>query len=139
MDNPTIEDFSQWRAPKNGCFKLNCDAAVGKKGEKESAAVVIRDSKGILVNGLTGLTNVSSPLQGELEAIRQACGMISDLGYQNALVESDSQVAIKLSVSELVPTWEVFVVVWDIRRMREDLNIRFGWVKRTASRLACGG
>ncbi|KAI8553628.1 hypothetical protein RHMOL_Rhmol05G0030900 [Rhododendron molle] len=137
MDNPTVEDFiSQWRAPENGCFKLNCDATVGKNGEEASAAVVIRDNNGILVNGSAVLTSVSSSLQGELVAIRQACGMISDLGYQNALVESDSQVAIKLSVSELVPPWEVSAVVWDIRKMREDLNIIFGWVKRTANKLA---
>ncbi|XP_058196615.1 uncharacterized protein LOC131312697 [Rhododendron vialii] len=91
MDNPNIEDFiSQWRALENGCFKLNCDVVVGKNGKEASAAVVIRDSKGILVNGSTGLIKVSSPLQRELVAIRQTCGMISDLGYQNALVESDS-------------------------------------------------
>lgn len=121
MDNPTVEDIiSQWRALDCGFVKLNYDVAMKENGKEARVAVVIRDNKGALVNGTTVSSQISSPLQGELLAIRQACGMacdFTDLGYQNVTIESDCQAAIKLSVSELVSPWEVAAVVWDIKRL----------------------
>lgn len=63
--------------------------AVKENGKEARVAVVIRDSKGALVNGTTVSSQISLPLQGELLAIRQACGMACDLGYQNVTIESD--------------------------------------------------
>lgn len=57
-------------------------------------------------------------------------------GLQSVLIESDSQVDIKLNVSELVPPWDVSAAVWDIKRLGVEMKIEFGWIKRTANKLA---
>lgn len=43
---------------------------------------------------------------------------------------------IKLNVSELVPPWDVSAAVWDIKRLGVEMKIEFGWIKRTANKLA---
>ncbi|KAI8553474.1 hypothetical protein RHMOL_Rhmol05G0019100 [Rhododendron molle] len=77
-----------------------------------------------------------SPLQGELIAIRLACVMARALRISNACIESNNQQAIKLSVSELDPSWEVLALVSDIRQLGEVLGLKFSWVKRTGNHLA---
>lgn len=132
MDNPNIVDnISQWWAPDRGRVKVNCDVAVKGDGTDAKVSVTIRDWKGSLINGMVGSVKISSSLQGELLAICQGCGMIKDLGMMEGLVELDNQLAIKLSVSELIPPWEVLAVVGDIRQMKDELGISFGWVKRS--------
>ncbi|KAI8536446.1 hypothetical protein RHMOL_Rhmol10G0257600 [Rhododendron molle] len=62
--------------------------------------------------------------------------MIKAMGLRGALIESDNQTAIKLSVSELAPPWEVMAVVWDIRKLKLEEGISFAWIKREANGLA---
>ncbi|KAH7843546.1 hypothetical protein Vadar_018002 [Vaccinium darrowii] len=136
-DNPTVVDrISHWGAPDHGCFKINCDVVVGLNGKDAKVAVVLRDWRGSLVDGLVGSEVVSSPLQGELLAIRRACGMAKALNLFGVTIESDNQTAIKLSVSELVPPWEVLTVVLDIREFVSSLGLCLAWVKREANELA---
>lgn len=51
-------------------------------------------------------------------------------------MESDNKQAILLSVSELVPPWEVAAVVLDIRELARAGSIMLKWVRRTANRAA---
>ncbi|KAE9465841.1 hypothetical protein C3L33_02247, partial [Rhododendron williamsianum] len=106
-----------WRKPIPGSLKINCDVAIPLGSEKGTAAMVVRNEVGELVDGSTATFPVSSVLQGELEAIRRACYMVEGLKVSPVMIESDSRRAIELSVSELVPPWEVFEVVMDIRKM----------------------
>ncbi|KAI8551674.1 hypothetical protein RHMOL_Rhmol06G0204500 [Rhododendron molle] len=132
-DNLTVEDVSsQWKAPGHGSVKLNCDVAVHRNGRDG----VLRNSEGELVNGQVINAKINSPLHGELVAIRLACGMVKSLGIRRAIVESDNQMAIKLSVSELVPPWDVAAVVLDIRQLCEEEEIKCAWIKRSANGLA---
>lgn len=97
MDNLSVEDFpSQWKAPDHGRLKLNCDVAIRRNGQEAACASVVRDWAGRLIDGSVLVTKVSSPLQGELVAIRRACGMARALGMTGAIIGSDNQVAIKL-------------------------------------------
>ncbi|KAI8544640.1 hypothetical protein RHMOL_Rhmol08G0312200 [Rhododendron molle] len=136
MDNPAGVDNSQWRAPNQGRFKFNCDVAVMKNGQEAACAAVVRNWNGKLIDGHVISATVSSSLQGELLAIRLACGMASSMGLTEVEIESDNQLAIKLSASELVPPWEVEAVVQDIRFMKQSGGISFKWVKREANGLA---
>lgn len=136
-DNSSFGDsLSHWGAPDHGCFKLNCDIAIKKDGHEAAFAVVQRDWNGQIVNGNVSSVKVSSPLHGELLALRFACGMVKALGLLGAVIESDNQVAIKLSVSELVPPWEVASVVMDIRDLVRDVGVCLQWVKREGNALA---
>ncbi|KAH7856324.1 hypothetical protein Vadar_000093 [Vaccinium darrowii] len=70
-DKPTVVDrISHWKAPDHGCFKINCDVAMGSNGKDAKVAIVLRDWRGSLVDVLVGSVVASSPLQGELLAIK---------------------------------------------------------------------
>lgn len=62
--------------------------------------------------------------------------MVKSLGVLGAVIEPDNQVAIKLSVSVLVPPWEVSYLVMDIRQLKQDSGVCLSWVKREANDLA---
>lgn len=51
-------------------------------------------------------------------------------------IESDNKMANSLSVSELLPSWEVQAVVLDIRDLRRQHKFDLVWVRRTANRVA---
>lgn len=137
MDTPSSADsFPQWRAPDQGGFKINCDVAIKRNGQEAVVGAVMRDWEGSLVDGNVAFVRASSPLQGELLAIRQACGMVRSLGLNEAVIESDNQQAIKLSVSELVPPWEVMALVMDIRQIRQEADLKLVWARREANGLA---
>ncbi|XP_058181423.1 uncharacterized protein LOC131299867 [Rhododendron vialii] len=137
MDNPpNQEDLSTWRAPDKGRFKANCDAAIPASGLRSIAAVVLRNWKGKIVDGLAKSVHVRTSLGGELHAIRAACEMLISLDLKEVEVESDSQQAIHLSVSELVPPWDVKTLVMDIRHFAKEGNLLFKWVRRVANRMA---
>ncbi|KAI8567632.1 hypothetical protein RHMOL_Rhmol02G0136600 [Rhododendron molle] len=124
------------RKPIPGSLKINCDVAIPLGSEKGTAAMVVRNEEGELVDGSTASFPVSSVLQGELEAIRRACYMVEGLKVSSVMIESDSRRAIELSVSELVPPWEVFEVVMDIRKMIQQKNLKMEWVKRFGNKIA---
>lgn len=56
--------------------KVNCDVAVGPKNSEGKLAIILRDRKGKLIDGMVKSTQVFSSLQGELKAIREACFMV---------------------------------------------------------------
>lgn len=137
MDNqPSSDVQSTWAAPDSLKYKVNCDAAFSKDGGDGSIAVVMRNWDGKLVDGWAKSVKISSPLQGELLAIREACLMISALGMKEVSVESDNKQAILLSASELVPPWEASAVVLDIRELARMGGILFKWVRREANKAA---
>lgn len=80
------------------------------------------------MNGNVAPARVSSPLQGELLAICLACGIARSLGFYGAVIELDNQMAIKLSVFELVPPWEVGSLVLDIRQLKQEVELKYAWV-----------
>lgn len=99
-------------------------------------AVVVRDDKGVLIDGSAFPINASSALQGELEAIRKACFMARDSYCLPVTIESDKKQAISISVSELVPPWEVHPVVTDIRDVGQQIGLNIVWAKTTANKVA---
>lgn len=81
MDNLPVADGSpSWKAPDFLSFKANCDMAVKPNHSVGTVAVVLRDWKGNVVDGRAKSSRFFSSLQGELDAIRVACLMISTLG-----------------------------------------------------------
>lgn len=75
------------------------------------------------MNGVVGSAYITSLLQGELYAIRLACGMVKDMELNRVMIELNSQLAIKLSVSD--PPWEVMALVLDVRHFRNSSGLAF--------------
>ncbi|GJT23888.1 ribonuclease H protein [Tanacetum coccineum] len=74
--------------------------------------------------------SASSPLMAELYAIRNACRLAVTNGWQNAVVESDSKVAISLACAQVDPPWSLSAIVVDIKVWASQSGISFSWVKR---------
>ncbi|KAH7865092.1 hypothetical protein Vadar_002098 [Vaccinium darrowii] len=137
MDNhPRNDSQSAWKAPDCSSFKANCDVAIRPNSSTGVAAIVLRDWKGKVVEGIAKSFQASSPLQGELFAIREACLLMEALGLKGMEIESDNKEAIHLSVSELVPPWSVSALVLDIRFLARSNQLVLNWTPRSANKVA---
>lgn len=136
---PAVLSLSQsrpvWQRPGRGCLKINCDASVAAASGRTSIAAVLRDWQGRLVDGVVVSVQSSSVLQGEARAVRLACRLLQALGLSNVQVESDCQVAIDLSVSELDPPWDCLALLHDIQSLKPSLRCSFAWIPRAANRV----
>lgn len=57
-----LQGRSVWQALPSGFLKVNCDVAIKKGSSMASIAVLLRDSGGRLIDGLTSSCCVSSSL-----------------------------------------------------------------------------
>nr|GEV44676.1 reverse transcriptase [Tanacetum cinerariifolium] len=81
--------------PHEMLVKINCDAAY--KDTSAAFGIVVRNSVGSLPNVNGNTCFATSPLHAEVIAIHIACRLAYNHGWVDALVESDSQIAISLS------------------------------------------
>ncbi|GJR42936.1 reverse transcriptase [Tanacetum coccineum] len=120
--------------PHGFSVKLNCDAAF----ENSSAAfgIVARDCAGLLRYVIGNRCRAVSLLHAEIIAVHFACSLVFNHGCFNAIVESDSQIAISLSSLDTSPPWSLAALVEDIRIWAENMQIRFSWVNRESNQVA---
>ncbi|CAL5348507.1 unnamed protein product [Camellia sinensis] len=97
---------SGWRPAPLGKLKINCDASFCNQHSSASIAAVMRDSHGHLVDGIARAIDASSVVSAEAKAVRIACVVAHSYSLSYVEIESDSQMAINLCVSETVPPWE---------------------------------
>ncbi|GJS38511.1 reverse transcriptase [Tanacetum coccineum] len=115
-------------------MKLNCDAAF--KDSNAAFGIVVRDSTGCLRYVLGNRCHAISPIHAKIIAVHSACSLAYNRGWLNAIVESDSQVAISLSSLESPPPWSLAALVDDIRFWAKSLQISFSWVNRERNQVA---
>ena len=121
----------RWIPPTSNIVKLNCDASF--KCNQAAVGIIARDHLGSVIFCSGESFPATSPLMAELCAIRNACRLVVDYGWQNAIVESDSKLAISLASTEQVPPWNLAVIVDDIRTWASQLDICFSWVRRNCN------
>ncbi|KAI8021569.1 hypothetical protein LOK49_LG03G01640 [Camellia lanceoleosa] len=79
-----------WQAPNLGTYKINYDVAIKKGSSEASVAILLRDSGGRLIDGLTQSWRVSSSLQGEALACRCACQLAQARNLNMVEIEGDN-------------------------------------------------
>ncbi|XP_058185931.1 uncharacterized protein LOC131303156 [Rhododendron vialii] len=92
-----------WAAPPPGTLKINCDASWTEAAQKGWGGIILRNSRGCLLD---------------------------------VSIESDCASLISLSVSELVPPWEVSALITDIRKIGAELELSFCWTPREGNEAA---
>ncbi|KAI8002785.1 hypothetical protein LOK49_LG08G03236 [Camellia lanceoleosa] len=116
-----------WQAPNPGTYKINCDVAIKKGSSKASIAILLRDSGGRLIDGLTQSWRVSSSLQGEALACRCACQLAQARNLNMVEIKGDNKTVLFLCVSETDPPWDCNVIIGDIKslvtRWKFDLRL----------------
>ncbi|GJS50441.1 reverse transcriptase [Tanacetum coccineum] len=121
-------------SPHSPLVKINCDAAF--KDSTAAMAIVGRDSSGSVLHVYGTPCHAFSPLHAEIFAIHSACHLASCRGWYHAIVESDSQVAISLSSTDIVPPWSIDALVADIRLWSKNMNLTFSWTSRDNNKVA---
>ncbi|XP_028073760.1 uncharacterized protein LOC114276169 [Camellia sinensis] len=94
---------SGWTPSQVGNFKVNCDASFNRSSTNASAAAILGDSKGHIIDGVITSFFSALALQAEAYAVRLACRLAQMNGLYAAKIENDNQELIKLCVSETVP------------------------------------
>ncbi|GKA78683.1 reverse transcriptase [Tanacetum coccineum] len=121
-------------SPSSNFWKINCDAAF--KSSKAALGIVVSDSTIFPCYVHGDLSCAEFALYAEIIAIHSACLFASNHGWLNAIVESDSQMAISLSSSEAHPPWRFATLIDDIRLWAKNMHITFSWVKREQIKVA---
>ncbi|KAL7223959.1 hypothetical protein ACSBR1_025423 [Camellia fascicularis] len=108
-EGPSLHPPShRWRSATHGGIKINCDASFNQKHLKASAAAIMPDRRGRLLDGLVSSFSASSALLAEAQAIHLACFLAQEHNTSLVEIESDNQSLIKLCVSEDVPLGSVW-------------------------------
>jgi hypothetical protein len=123
----------RWIKPLVGCYKFNCDAALGEKNA--CVAMLLRDWECNALLGWTRLIPHVSPIAAEARAILWAVQLANELNLQSIIVENDSKTCIDaLTGSSTTFQWKTKHLLEDTLCCAKDLaSCSFGWVKREAN------
>nr|GEY96275.1 zinc finger, CCHC-type [Tanacetum cinerariifolium] len=106
----TTHTSLQWIPPPHGSsVKLNCDAAF--KNLSAAFGIVARDLTGLLHFALGNRCHAISPLHTEIIAVHSTCSLAFNHGCFNAIINSDSQIAISLSSLNMSSPWSLATLV----------------------------
>lgn len=88
--NPAVSQH--WQPPPKESLKVNIDVAI--REEFAVVAALIQDHKGQLRGFKTARISAVEPLVGEAMAMKMGVELASHLGYQNIILEGDSEIVI---------------------------------------------
>ncbi|KAK9985249.1 hypothetical protein SO802_030200 [Lithocarpus litseifolius] len=128
----------KWKPPDHGLVKINCDGARFAKENRTGFGVVIRNSKGLVFGSLSKLVlQAYSPLEIEGMAAATALDFASDLGFQRAILETDSLVLVKALSDETEFFSTVGLVLDEIRQKVNFFDeLHYSHVKREGNMVA---
>ena len=66
-------------------------------------------------------------------AIRSACILAASNGWNHAIIESDSRLAISFASTEDVPPWYLAAFICDIKFCKSQMNLHLCWVSRACN------
>ncbi|XP_028067873.1 uncharacterized protein LOC114270535 [Camellia sinensis] len=121
-----------WQPASHSTVKFNCDAAFCEHSSSAVMAVILRDSKGNLLDGCAKSIKASSAVQAEAHAVCMACLMAQAL----ILSQVEIKVTTKCCVSEIVPPWEYNAVIMGIRGLASPTSVLFSWTRRNNNEAA---
>lgn len=117
----SLLSYSPLDSPTGGSLKINCDASRYSGHSRGWGGIILRDSSGRLIDGRRFQISTNSAFLVEASVIREACLFAKAFDINSTTIENDNAQLISLSVSELVPTWEVMAIISDIRLLAAEL------------------
>ncbi|XP_012853645.1 PREDICTED: uncharacterized protein LOC105973170 [Erythranthe guttata] len=104
-----------WHKPVSNCLKINTDAA--HRPTTLAGAGVVRDNNGEYLTGFTlYFEHTWSVLYIEIFTILHAIVFAGEYGFSQVVVESDSEIGVKMIKGLTDPHWEVIQLVRRCRR-----------------------
>ncbi|KAJ9140736.1 hypothetical protein P3X46_031344 [Hevea brasiliensis] len=138
LDVPHKNKNFVWRAANNSLatrenlLRRNCSSS-----PSSGIDVLVRNSHGVLVDGIAFSMWSLSPLAAEGEAMRQAVILAIAKNYHQAYLETDSLQLAQLFSSQSTPVWELDAISQDIRLiLRSYPSISIIFTPRSANACA---
>ncbi|KAK0607443.1 hypothetical protein LWI29_015165 [Acer saccharum] len=130
----------RWKAPPDGVFKINTDAALNEQGLVSGLGVVIRDCQGQVMASLCSQMGVCySPEIAEALAIRRGLQLAVETGLVPAMLESDASVVVNAIGSQDRSSSDVGIIIHDIScLLRSPCFNSISFVPRLANKVAHG-
>ena len=128
----------KWKPPQHGLVKINCDRARFTTENRAGIGVVIHDNEGMVLGSLSKqIPQAYNPLEIEAMAIATIVQFALDLGFQHAILETDSLVLVKALHDDIEFLLAVGLVLNEIRSMVNLFNeLHYSHVKREGNIIA---
>lgn len=86
----------KWKPPREGCMKLNVDAAIKLDAQSFSVGLILRDNLGSFIAGKTSRFRiVSTVFEAEALALKEGICRLVEMAYQQVCIESDSLLCVQ--------------------------------------------
>ncbi|KAJ1410340.1 Ribonuclease H-like superfamily [Sesbania bispinosa] len=126
----------QWRPPRGDALKCNSNASWSTHGNHAALGVVVRDSNGYLLSGMSKRILAPSPMVAEALALREAMLLASNLQWPKCLFESDNLSLIKACRQE-IQIGEIKGIIRDIIALKPNFqHCGFLWTNRKGNEVA---
>lgn len=134
---PSLSNTScRWCPPPDGSLKFNVDAALDVNNCMAAVGVIVRDSSGAMLTGITRRFHCDSVDRAEAEAMLEAVRFATTLGVRKPLFEGDNLAVVNACNGQASP-WQADVVVTIIRELINDFDsVEFNWVPRSCNAVA---
>ena len=132
-NDKVFKPTERWKPPDFGWVKINSDGAISSAQRCAGAGVVVRDHVGNLLAGrCMRFDAIQEPLVIEQLACREAVRIAVEHGFQQVIVETDSQEVLKLWNDEKNSSIGANV----IKEMKTDLLNLQGFILQAVRRSA---
>ncbi|OMO87766.1 reverse transcriptase [Corchorus capsularis] len=129
-----------WQKPVVGHLKINCDGAFDELTGTAACGVIVRDCNGRIIDGLAKPLLVTSSVEAEAIAVKEALILAKDRQFEHFAIETDSEVvqrSITSSPKDYVLDWKILPIVKDIKdAMALISTVDISWIGRKANMAA---
>ncbi|XP_065638610.1 uncharacterized protein LOC136071363 [Quercus suber] len=127
-----------WRPPTGSVYKLNFDVAVLANTRSSGVGVVIRNSLGEVMAGLSTYGPVvASNEEAEVLACRKVVEFAIDAGFMDLMIEGDNAMVMKANVFPRLDRSRLGHIYDDIRTLAAGFrSLSVGCIKRSANSVA---
>lgn len=107
----------KWNPPPANMIKINTDARVGNRDEEAAIGGVLREDHGKGIIGFKGKIGKCALNMAELWAIREGLSLAWERRHPQVILETDSEIAVRLIKEADVKTHQAGVLIEDCRKL----------------------
>uniref|UniRef100_A0A803NLW4 RNase H type-1 domain-containing protein n=1 Tax=Cannabis sativa TaxID=3483 RepID=A0A803NLW4_CANSA len=128
----------QWSYPPENSVKINVDAALFDDGNRAGVGVLLRDAKGLFIEGFTRMFQEAlDPALVEAMGVREALSWLKRRPRQQAFVETDCLTVVQALRSQVKMISLFGIVISECKCILQELkNVSICFIKRSAYMVA---
>lgn len=149
-DSRIYDSVRGWKPLKEGQININCDVAFSKESKEAGIEIIVRDSRGSMVEGCCRRVEASTAFMAEVLAAREAARIAMNKGFNNFILDFDCLELVKgLRGEAEFGEWRSKEVVEDTVMLLSELraagmcwthrrgNLAADWLAKAVVRRGC--